>query len=202
MRPPFALASPFSVALAGSPPSSPAAGQEPAPAGLTSAPSQTFPSEVELVTVDVAVVDKRGRAVPGLGKGDFVVTEDGKPRRSRASRRLRFQSARRPGQGAAGRGLRSVSTNLVAEAPVASRTFVVVFDDIHLSPAQALRAKGAVAEFLQSGGGGRRPGRACVRHRAGRRLVERVDDRGPRTSSSPSSNGSTAATSLTARRTG
>ncbi len=31
------------------------------------------------------------------------------------------------------------------------RTFVVVFDDIHLSPTQALRAKGAVAEFLRSG---------------------------------------------------
>ena len=38
----------------------------------------TFPSQVELITVDAVVVDKDGRPVPGLTKDDFVVKEDGR----------------------------------------------------------------------------------------------------------------------------
>jgi VWFA-related protein len=37
-----------------------------------------FPSQVELITVDVVVTDKAGRPVRGLAAGDFVITEDGK----------------------------------------------------------------------------------------------------------------------------
>ena len=36
-------------------------------------PSPTFPSKVELITVDVVVVDKKGQPVPGLTRDDFVV---------------------------------------------------------------------------------------------------------------------------------
>src|SRR6266851_5322830 len=38
----------------------------------------TFPSQVELITVDAVVVDHDGRPVPGLTKDDFVVKEDGR----------------------------------------------------------------------------------------------------------------------------
>src|SRR6185503_12984569 len=38
-----------------------------------------------------------------------------------------------------------------AEDVRAVRTFAIVFDDIHLAPFQAHRAKGAVAEFLKNG---------------------------------------------------
>ena len=38
----------------------------------------TFPSQVELITVDAVVVDADGRPVPGLTKDDFVVKEDGR----------------------------------------------------------------------------------------------------------------------------
>ena len=38
-----------------------------------------FPSRVEVVTVDVVVVDKQGRAVRGLAAADFTVFEDGRP---------------------------------------------------------------------------------------------------------------------------
>ena len=40
----------------------------------------TFPSEVELITVDAVVVDGKGQPVTGLTKDDFVVHEDGHPR--------------------------------------------------------------------------------------------------------------------------
>ena len=36
-----------------------------------------FPSEIELVTVDVVVVEKKGRAVPGFTRSDFLIEEDG-----------------------------------------------------------------------------------------------------------------------------
>ena len=41
-----------------------------------------------------------------------------------------------------------VSSNLAPEAQQA-RTFLLVFDDIHLSPGLAIAAKAAVGEFLQ-----------------------------------------------------
>ena len=40
----------------------------------------TFPSKVELVTVDAVVLDAKGKPVPGLTRDDFVVSEDGHPR--------------------------------------------------------------------------------------------------------------------------
>ena len=40
----------------------------------------TFPSGVELITVDAVVLDRDGRPVPGLTREDFVVKEDGRPR--------------------------------------------------------------------------------------------------------------------------
>ena len=38
----------------------------------------TFPSQVELITVDAVVVDDGGRPVPGLTRDDFVLKEDGR----------------------------------------------------------------------------------------------------------------------------
>src|SRR5262245_5035195 len=65
---------PSSPAQASPPPSSPD------PNASSSAPSvqgPTFPAEVELVTVDVVVTDKKGVPVTDLGREDFVLSEDG-----------------------------------------------------------------------------------------------------------------------------
>jgi VWFA-related protein len=43
-------------------------------------PATTFRSAIDLVRVDVNVLDRDGRPVPGLGPGDFAVTVDGRPR--------------------------------------------------------------------------------------------------------------------------
>ena len=122
-----------------------------APAAL---PQQTppveapaFPSKVELVTVDAVVVDAKGRAVPGLGGGDFTVLENGVPQAITS-----FESVQLPTEGAAPPPARRLpfSTNQSPEARQ-GRTFVLVFDDIHLSVAQAQRAKAAIAGFLRTG---------------------------------------------------
>ena len=111
-------------------------------------PSQpTFQTQVELVTVDVAVVDKKGQSVRGLTRDDFVVAENGVPQSLTSFEAVVVPEAPR----AAETPRRTVvSTNVVPDNR-RGRTFAVVFDDIHLSPVQAQRARGAVAAFLEEG---------------------------------------------------
>ena len=42
-------------------------------------PPPTFPTGIELITVDAVVVDDKGRPVDGLTRDDFFLQEDGKP---------------------------------------------------------------------------------------------------------------------------
>jgi VWFA-related protein len=121
------------------PAASPTPGSEPLP---------VFPSEVELVTVDAVVTDKKGNPVTDLKPGDFVLKEDG-VRQSVVS----FEAIRLPDQPAAEPPPPPpVSSNIrKEEGAYTGRTFAIVFDDVHLTPFQAHRAKAAVAEFLKSG---------------------------------------------------
>jgi VWFA-related protein len=131
-------------AAAAQPPPSPPFASPPSPA-------PAFPAQVELVTVDAVVVDGKGRAVPGFTRSDFTVLENGVPQTIAS-----FEAVQVPEGASAPPTARRVpfSSNQSPEARQ-GRTFVVVFDDIHLSVAQAQRAKAAVAEFLRAGA---RPG--------------------------------------------
>jgi len=128
-----------------SPQAPPAPGKSQAPPAAAGQP--TFGTQVELVTVDVAVVDKKGQSVRGLTRDDFVVSENGVPQALTSFEAVvvpetpRTQVIPRPPV---------VSTNVVPDTR-RGRTFAVVFDDIHLSAMQAQRARGAVAAFLQEG---------------------------------------------------
>ena len=84
------------------------------------------------------MVDRKGQAVRGLTKNDFVVTENGVPQTVTSFEAVAVPS--RPTSPAAPVRPR-VSTNLEADTQ-RGRPFVVVFDDIHLSPVQAT-ARGA-----------------------------------------------------------
>ncbi len=151
----FALVVALALAAWPSPSSSQSAStsEEPTPAEVTRAASEeetpAFGSEVDLVTVDVVVVDKKGRAVPGFTRSDFSVYEDGDAQVITSFEavelpdlpppRYEEQVVRPP-----------VSSNRGPEARQ-YRTFVIIFDDMNLSPAQALRAKAAIGEFLRTG---------------------------------------------------
>jgi len=127
--------------------------QDPSPSPTASPAEEaaqvpTFEAAVELVTVDVVVTDKKRNPISGLTKTDFVIEEDGKPQRI-ASFEAVALPLEPPDLPAPER--RRVSTN-VREGIEADkeRTFVVVFDDLNLTPFHAHRAKAAAAEFLKS----------------------------------------------------
>jgi VWFA-related protein len=123
----------------------PESSEEAAPAA-PEAPPPTFAAEVEQVIVDVVVTDKKGNPVAGLGRDDMTVLEDGKPQEV-----VSFEAVALPDEPAAEPPPPPpVSTN-VGTAAAPGRTFVILFDDMHLTPFRARDAKAAVASFLENG---------------------------------------------------
>jgi VWFA-related protein len=105
----------------------------------------TFPARVEQVTVDVVVTDKKGEPVTGLKKEDLEVHENGAPQTI-----VSFDAVEVPAAAAEKPApLPPVSTN-AHKGERRGRAFVIVFDDIHLAPFTAQRAKAAVADFLRT----------------------------------------------------
>jgi len=103
----------------------------------------TFPSGVEVVTVDAVVLDKRGTPIVGLTQEDFKVAEEG-----RAQTITSFEAVVLPESEPAPPPTRSrISTN-VEPAPRPERSFVLVFDDAHMGPISADKARQALASFL------------------------------------------------------
>ena len=117
--------------------------QEAASPPASEKPLPRFPGQVEQVTVDVVVTDKRGVPMKGLAKEDLEVLEDG-VRQTVVS----FEAVDvPPAPSAMPRSRPRVSTNQEKD-DVRGRTFVLLFDDLHLTPATARQAKAALAEFL------------------------------------------------------
>jgi VWFA-related protein len=104
--------------------------------------SARFPAEVALVTVDALVLDDEGQPVHGLGTGDFLVTENGQPQKLAT-----FEAVVAGALPSAVKQPPAISTNLLQTKDL-GRTFVIVFDSVHLTPDSALRAKEACAHFL------------------------------------------------------
>ena len=132
------------TALASAQEAPPRPGPTASPSPATS--SIQFPSAVELVTVDAVVTDKKNVPIENLTRESFQVFEDGKPQ-SIAS----FEAVVLPASpDVAPRKMRAISTNQGAETRT-GRTFLIVFDDVHLQPFQARRAKAAIDQFLKTG---------------------------------------------------
>jgi VWFA-related protein len=102
----------------------------------------TFAADVELVQIDVVVLDREGRPVTGLEEGDFEVVDEGRSREILTFEPVVVRGGERPSE-----------EPLAVSAPHAhdpseGRYIVVFFDDHHLSPAMAERARRAVGPFL------------------------------------------------------
>jgi len=116
--------------------------EEPAAAEET----PVFPTQLEQVIVDVVVTDKKGVPIEGLTAADMAVTEDGVKQDI-----VSFEAVELPEQPSqAAPPPPKISSN-VAREEQRGRTFVVVFDDMHITPWRANQAKAAVVSFLEKG---------------------------------------------------
>lgn len=118
----------------------PPAGEQPA-----------FRAGADLVIVDAVVVDKTGKPVTNLTAADFEVKDEGRRQAISLFQTISVDAAATATTAAAGPGPTrryGFSTNTGAAA-VASRAFVLFFDDIHLTQAEGDRAKVALNQFLE-----------------------------------------------------
>ena len=112
----------------------PAGGQTPA-----------FPAQVEQVTVDVVVADQQGTPITGLRREDFTLSEDGTPQAIASFEPIDVASGPPPTTALGQR----VSSNTDA-AKRTARTFVIVFDGLHITPSGAETAKKAIEKFVST----------------------------------------------------
>ena len=132
----LALAAGFGVHVAAQGPETP-----PSP------PSVTFQTEVNYVDVDTIVTDQQGHFVTGLTRNDFDLLEDGKPQKIDTfslveiplERPERFLLMNKP-------VTTDVKTN---RQPFAGRVYVIVLDDIDISPMRSPQVKRAAREFVE-----------------------------------------------------
>jgi len=106
-----------------------------------------FRSESELVIVDVVVMDKHGDPVRDLTSGDFTIAEEGRPQTVQFFQPV-VTSGEAPRTGQSIERRYGYSTNVGAQARP-ERSFVVFFDDVHLTQEQGERAKTAIGRFLE-----------------------------------------------------
>lgn len=103
-----------------------------------------FPAGVEQVTVDVLVLDERGQPVEGLRREDFIVKEDGQ------AQIISSFEAVNIAESAASTTPTRTTVSVNTPTPV-GRSFVIVFDEMNLTPATVGAARQAVGQFLQVG---------------------------------------------------
>ena len=108
-----------------------------------------FGSEVELITVDAVVLNKLGKAVPGLTREDFQVSEDGKPVEI-----VSFEAVVEPDEAPPPERTLLASeaaTNEKSSGSAAGRAFAIVIDDLGMAPERSADAREAVRAFLERG---------------------------------------------------
>lgn len=120
-----------------SPPSSP--GQEPR--------RPEYPARVEMVTVEVTVLDGKGQPVPGLGRDAFALFEDGVKQEISAFEAIDLREGLPSADRSAGEPTPPGPTD-AHSPPAPSWTYVLVVDDLHLTPSQATDVRKAASTFL------------------------------------------------------
>ena len=96
--------------------------------------------------MDVVITDKKGTPIRDLRQQDLTVTEDGVPQQI-----VSFEAVQVADQpSAVPPPLPRVTVNTTPEER-RGRTFVILFDDMNITPWRANQAKAAVASFLEKG---------------------------------------------------
>lgn len=108
-------------------------------------PPPVFGEKVEVASVDVLVVDKLGNPARGLTQGDFTVKEDGVVQTVTSFEAIGLDES----EASEAERDRFVASNRV-ERVRPERAFLVIYDDVHLTPLGA-RLAGAEFEKLVDG---------------------------------------------------
>lgn len=120
-----------------------------AQAGLTAQapPSVTFQVEVNYVDVDAIVTDEQGKFVSGLTRDDFEVFEDGKPQKIEMFSYVELPVE--PPDRFAALGRPVVSDARSNRRAFDGRVYVIVLDDLDISPLRGGLVKDAAREFVE-----------------------------------------------------
>jgi VWFA-related protein len=110
----------------------------------------TFPARVEQVIVDLVVTDENGHPVQGIARDDLILKEDGEPQSIISFEAVELPEEPAPVAAPVSPPPSRISTNVTPEVQ-RGRTFVIVFDDTHITSSRARDAKAAVASFLENG---------------------------------------------------
>ena len=102
---------------------------------------QRFRGGVDLITIDVAAVDAKGRPIEDLKPGDFVVKVDGKTRPTVSAELIKVER----GKPAPARTSELITTN---NAPQNARRIVIAIDQTLITPGAIRRA--ATAYLVRS----------------------------------------------------
>ncbi|HVQ30914.1 MAG TPA: VWA domain-containing protein [Vicinamibacteria bacterium] len=106
----------------------------------------SFPSQVELVTVDVVVLDAQGKPVRGLRQEDFALSEDGRPQTIAS-----FEPFEGGAEEEAPPAPRGPTVAPPQRSRAGARTFVLLVDDMSLAPQRAEDVRRALGRFLADG---------------------------------------------------
>jgi VWFA-related protein len=112
----------------------------------TSEPGQspTFRTGVDVVSVDVAVVDRRGKPVEDLGAAEFTVRIDGEPRRVVSAELVKVDVEAAKKQ-VADKSETFFTSNL---APINGRMIMIAVDQINIRPGSLTAVMSAAQKFL------------------------------------------------------
>src|SRR6202158_4580914 len=106
------------------------------------------PSERDLVRIDAAVSDPRGRSVDNLRAEDFQILEDGAPRAVDSVRLVKADGSYPPGE-----AIEAVQSNIDEKEEAAhggTRLFAIFLDEYHVAPGEGVgRAREAVTRFVE-----------------------------------------------------
>jgi VWFA-related protein len=117
------------------------------PAAAQNGSASTIKSESKLILVRVVVRDAKGKAVAGLGKGDFQVFDN------KREQTISYFSTEAPRTTAAIDATASTnepkkSAETIAEAAKPQRFTAIFFDDYHLQPGDLTQVRAAAKRYL------------------------------------------------------
>jgi len=108
-------------------------------------PPPVFGAAVDLVRLDVTVLDKDGRPVTGLSRGDFVVEEEGHAQTLESFEPVVVRGGRPATLDEPPR-----LTGARLRAPSEGRCLLIFIDDIHVSPPTMERVRASLRRFLET----------------------------------------------------